>query len=58
MLADITHGHTLLSDWLFLLAAVLFVLSGMIGATATEDKTHGSLIAAGFALLAIGWLVL
>jgi hypothetical protein len=60
MLANIGifSGHALLADWLFLIAALLFVLAGLIAATQNPDKSRGSLIPAGLALVALAWLVL
>jgi hypothetical protein len=57
ILADISSGHTDIADWLFLVAAILFVLEGLIQITATPDRARGSLISAGLALVAIGLLV-
>ena len=51
ILADIATGHTALADWLFLVAAVLFVLDGLIKVTGTPDRARGSLLAAGAALV-------
>lgn len=56
--AGITSGHVLLADWLLLIAAVCFVLVGLMGVTKTPDKTNGSLLAAGLALVAVALLVL
>ncbi len=60
MIADqLISGHVLLSDWLFLIAAVLFaveailVLSGRVVHSATAAITP-----IGLALVAVGWLVL
>jgi hypothetical protein len=51
-------GNPELSDWLLLVAAVVFVLAGLITSTGTPDKSKGSLIPAGLALVAIALLVL
>lgn len=58
-------GHILLSDWLLLIGAVLFVLAAVLSlVVATTERPrpawlgHGFLIAAGLALVAVGWLVL
>jgi hypothetical protein len=61
---DLVHGHILLSDWLLLLAAVLFVLD--VAAIVLSARTpptgptisRGILTGIGLALLALGWLVL
>lgn len=58
MLADITSGHADLADWLFLAAAILFVLAGLITTTQRPDPTYGALAPAGLALVAVGLLVL
>ena len=58
LFADIASGYTDAADWLFLIAAILFVLYGLILATGTPDKTKGSLLPAGLALVAIAWLLL
>jgi hypothetical protein len=59
MFADaIASGHTTLADWLFLVAAVLFVLAGLISTTGTPDRSRGALVPAGLALVAVAWLVL
>ena len=64
MIADITHGHYLLADWLFLLAAILFVIEAvaivLAGRTPPAGPTigRGILVAVGLALIALGWLVL
>lgn len=58
MIADIATGHGALADWLFLAAAIVFVLAGLIAATQNPDKSHGSLVPAGLALVAIALLVL
>ena len=56
--AGITSGHVLLSDWLLLVAALLFVLVALIATTGTVDKSRGSFLPAGLALVAIALLVL
>jgi hypothetical protein len=66
LLADvgITSGHVLLADWLFLLAAIAFVVEAVAIVVATRDEParptigRGILIAVGLALAALGWLVL
>ena len=58
MLADIAHGHVDLSDWLFLIAAVLFAVAGVYAALQRPEPTHGALIPFGLALVAVALLVL
>jgi hypothetical protein len=58
MLAAIATGHTDLADILFLIAAIIFALAGMITTTQRPDPSNGALIPAGLALLAIALLVL
>lgn len=62
LIADITGGHTLLGDWLFLIAAVL----ALIGAVAAAPITNlpklatwaACLLALALCLIAVGFLVL
>ena len=60
MTADIgiASGHVLLADWLFLLAAVLFVVEAVAIAVARPAIGRGILVAAGLAAIALAWLVL
>jgi hypothetical protein len=59
MLADtLSSGHLYLADWLFLLAAVVFVLAALVHGLQWPDRTHGALVPVGLALVAVGWLVL
>ena len=60
MIAEgIAHGHVLLADWLFLLAAIVFVVEAVILARSTATTiTRGVLPAVGLALVAVAWLVL
>ena len=59
MLADdLTHGHVLLADWLFLIAAILFVIVAVLLFAKPPDRTRGVLLPIGLALLALGWMVL
>jgi hypothetical protein len=58
MIAALYSGHDDLSDWLLLIAAILFVLAGMIVTTQTPDRSKGALIPAGLALMAVALLVL
>jgi hypothetical protein len=55
--ADIATGHTDIADWLYLIAAILFVLAGLIKMTQRPDPSAGALIPAGLALVAIALLV-
>lgn len=60
MIATLIDGHTLLSDWLLLAAAVVFVVGAVIAGSravkAWADTT--TLLLAGLALVAAAWLVL
>ena len=68
MIADITHGHVLLSDWLFLIGAALFVVAAVLAATASGAvdppgrPSHGRYVTplalVALALVALGWMVL
>lgn len=59
MLADaLISGHVTLADWLFLLAAVAFVIAAVLAWSRRPDPTTGALVPIGLALVAIGWLVL
>jgi hypothetical protein len=67
MIADaLSSGHVLLADWLFLLAAIVFVVEAVAPVVADRaDRVDGRrsigrgiLLAVGLALLAVGWLVL
>lgn len=63
MTADIgiTSGHVLLADWLFLIAAVLFLLGGLSRAASARDgrlALPGWLLEIGLCLVAVAWLVL
>ena len=55
--AGITSGHELLADWLLLVAAVLFVLAGLIASSERPDRSRGALVPAGLALVAVALLV-
>jgi hypothetical protein len=62
--AGLASGHVLAADWLFLLAAVLFVIEAvaivLAGRTPPAGPAigRGILVAAGLAALALAWLVL
>jgi hypothetical protein len=59
MIADaLMSGHVTLADWLFLLAAVVFVIAAVLAWTKRPDPTTGALVPIGLALVAVGWLVL
>jgi hypothetical protein len=58
MIATLSTGHVDLADWLFLIAAILFVLAGVLAAIQKPDPTHGALVPFGLALIAVAWLVL
>jgi hypothetical protein len=54
----IASGHVLLSDWLLLIGAILFVIAGVLAWTGRPDPTRGALVPVGLALVAIALLVL
>jgi hypothetical protein len=54
----IADGHPLLSDWLFLLAVVLFVVEAVAIVVERPAIGRGILVALGLAAAALGWLVL
>lgn len=58
--AGITSGHVLLADWLFLIAAVLFVLYAFVvnGVNVIPNGRGAAIQALALALVAIGLLVL
>lgn len=69
--STLISGHTLLSDWLLLIGAIVFALAALLAflpvtTTTTTDPPrtypvwlgHGFLIALGLTLIAVGWLVL
>jgi hypothetical protein len=59
MISDaLISGHITLADWLFLLAAVVFVIATILAWTKRPDPTTGALIPLGLALTAVAWLVL
>ena len=58
MIADLISGHQLLSEWLFLIAAVLFAVAAVLAVTGRPDPTRGALVPAGLTLVALAWLVL
>lgn len=61
MIATLIDGHDTLADWLFLIAAVLFVVGAVARATSASEgrvALPGWLLEVGLALLAVAWLVL
>ena len=60
--SDITHGHLLLADWLFLIAALLAFLAAVAHApmanTPKLSVWAGTLLALAIVLIAVAWLVL
>jgi hypothetical protein len=58
MLADIATGHSAAADVLFLIAAVLFVIEGLLLVSSRDVVSRGVMPALGLASLAVGWLVL
>ena len=58
MFATIASGHVDLADWLYLIAAVVFVVDAVLKLVGRPDPTRGALIPVGLALLAVAWLVL
>lgn len=62
MIADTTlvSGHPLLSDWLLLIAAILFVIAAVLTRTRINAKVITAVEVAyiGLALFAVGFLVL
>jgi hypothetical protein len=59
MLADaLATGHVLLADWLFLLAAIVFVVEVAAIVLERPAVSRGILSGVGLALLAVAWLVL
>jgi hypothetical protein len=59
MVADaLFTGHVLLADWMFLLAAIVFLVEVAAIVTARPAISRGILSGVGLALLAVGWLVL
>jgi hypothetical protein len=54
----IASGHQLLSDWLLLIAAVLFVIAGILAWSGRPDPSRGALVPFGLTLTAVALLVL
>jgi hypothetical protein len=59
VLADLSHGHTLAADWLWLIAAVVAVLAALAPSVVLLGKLDAvvRLLAVAVALAALGWLV-
>jgi len=59
MIGDaLLSGHVTLADWLWLIAAIVFVIHAVILWTARPDPARGALLPAGLALTALALLVL
>lgn len=58
LIADIATGHHALADWLFLLAAIVFVIEAIVIVVASPAISRGILPAVGLALVAVGLLAL
>lgn len=56
---DLVHGHLLLSDWLLLLAAFLFIVAAIVIAVTTDKPwiNWSGLVAVGLAATAVALLV-
>ena len=62
MLADISHGHVDAADWLFLIAAIVFVIAALVRAFGDANVRTRlqpiTLIAVGLALMSFAWVLL
>jgi hypothetical protein len=58
VLADISSGHADGAEWLFLIAAILFLIAGVLALFQRPDPTNGGLVPFGLMLVAVAWLVL
>lgn len=60
MLADIASGHFDLSDWLFLIAAIVFAVAAIAAYVrqAVPRDWVPVLVPVGLALVSVAWLVL
>ena len=65
LLADISHGHVDLSDWLLLIAAIVFAVAAVVTVVPAPAErprpvwvSHAYLVAVGLCLFAVAWLVL
>jgi hypothetical protein len=50
------NGYAETSEWLLLIAAVLFVVAALLKFT-VSDPTRGALVPIGLALVATAWLI-
>jgi hypothetical protein len=51
-------GHADVADWLWLFAAILFFIAGVLAWTQRPDPTRGALVPFGVTLVTVGWLIL
>lgn len=58
MLADLSHGHVDLADWLFLIAAVMFFVVAIIRALPENRTIDAVLMPLGATFLAFALFVL
>jgi len=59
MISDaLISGHVALADWLWLVAAIVFVIAAVLAWTKRPDPTTGALVPIGLALTVLGFLVL
>jgi hypothetical protein len=55
----LSSGHAALADFVFLVAAIVFLLAALVRGTGhAEPRIDGALISLGLALVALGWFVL
>jgi hypothetical protein len=54
----LASGHDLLSDWLLLIAAVFFLVDGLLRFSGRPDPTRGALVPYGLCLVAVALLLL
>ena len=59
MISDaLISGHVAAADWLWLIAAIVFVIAAVLAWTKRPDPTTGALLPTGLALVALALLVL
>jgi hypothetical protein len=58
LLADISSGHADGAEWLFLIAAILFLVAGLLAMFKRPDPTSGALVPFGLMCVAVAWLIL
>jgi len=58
MFATLITGYVDLADWLWLFAAIAFIIAGLIAVSGRPDPTRGALVPFGLALAAVAWLVI